>query len=89
MLDSIYEFLAGMGYTHPLHPPILHIPMGMMIGAFLLALTALLFRRPVLAQSARHCIILVLIFFFPAVLFGFTDWQYYFPESCQRYWLHE
>lgn len=81
MLDSIYEFLAGMGYTHPLHPPILHIPMGMMIGAFLLALTALLFRRPVLAQSARHCIILVLIFFFPAVLFGFTDWQYYFSGA--------
>lgn len=81
MFDFIYEFLAGIGYNHPLHPPVLHIPMGIAIGAFLLALGALIFRRPALAQSARHNIILVLIFLFPAVLTGVMDWQYYFAGS--------
>jgi mono/diheme cytochrome c family protein len=81
MFDSFYEFLAQIGYSHPPHPPILHIPMGMMMGAFLLALAALLFRRPVLAQSARHCVFLVLIFFFPAALTGVMDWQYYFSGA--------
>jgi mono/diheme cytochrome c family protein len=78
MFDAFYEFLAKIGYTHPPHPMVLHIPIGMMIGAFLLAVAALLFRRPGLAQSARHCVIIVLIFYFPAVLTGVMDWQQYF-----------
>ena len=81
MFDSFYELLAAIGYTHPPHPLILHIPMGMMIGAFLFALIAVIFRRPALAQTARHCVIVVLIFFFPAVLTGVMDWQYYFSGA--------
>jgi len=85
MVDSIYEFLAGLGYMHPLHPMVVHVTAGMTVGAFLLALTSLLKQRAALAQSARHCIIVVLIFFFPTVLFGFMDWQYYFSGA----WLEE
>ena len=85
MFDSIYEFLAGIGFKHPLHAMVVHMPAGMMVGAFLLAITGLLFKRAALAQSARHCFILVLIFFFPTVLFGFMDWQYYFSGA----WLDE
>lgn len=81
MFDSIYEFLAGIGYNHPLHPPALHVPTGLAIGAFLFALVALIFRRPALAQSARHCSILVLITLFPAALLGYMDWQYYFSGA--------
>ena len=78
MIDGFYEFLAGLGYTHPLHPMMAHVPMGMMIGAFLLAVTAWIARRPELAQSARHCAIIVFIFLFPTLLAGVLDWQYYY-----------
>jgi uncharacterized membrane protein len=81
MLDPVYEFLGAIGYTHPLHPMMVHIPSGLTIAAFLLGLTALLFRRPALARSARHCIILVLIFLFPTVSCGIMDWQYYFSGA--------
>jgi mono/diheme cytochrome c family protein len=85
MFDFVYEFLAGIGYTHPLHPMVVHIVAGMTVGAFLLALTALFLQRTALAQSARHCILVVLIFFLPTALFGFMDWQYYFAGA----WLEE
>jgi uncharacterized membrane protein len=81
MFDSIYEFLAGTGFTHPLHPMTVHLPSGVTIAAFLFALAALVFRRPELAKSARHCIILVLIFVLPTLLFGFMDWQYYYSGA--------
>ena len=78
MFDSLYEFLAGIGYRHPLHPMFVHTAAGVPTVALLLALAALISRRPDFAKSARHCMILALIFSFPAVFFGFTDWQYYY-----------
>jgi uncharacterized membrane protein len=81
MIDSIYELLASIGYAHPLHPMIVHVPAGMTVGAFLFILAALFLHRPALAQSAYHCIVLAFIFFFPTVLFGFMDWQYYFSGA--------
>ena len=65
MINSIYELLASIGYAHPLHPMIVHVPAGMTVGAFLFILAALFLHRPALAQSAYHCIVLALIFFFP------------------------
>ena len=78
MFDSLYEFLAGIGYAHPLHPMFVHTASGVPTVALLLALAALIYRRPDFAKSARHCMILAFIFSFPAVFFGFTDWQYFY-----------
>jgi uncharacterized membrane protein len=78
MFDSLYEFLAGIGYGHPLHPMFVHTASGVPTVALLLALAALLTRRPDFAKSARHCMVLAFIFSFPAVFFGFTDWQYFY-----------
>ena len=78
MFDPLYEFLAGIGYGHPLHPMFVHTASGVPTVALLLALAAVISRRPDFAKSARHCMILALIFSFPAVFFGFTDWQYFF-----------
>ena len=81
MIDSIYRLIGGFGYTHPLHPPTTHLPIGLVIGAFVLGLTAFLFKKPLLAQSARHVFILALIFFFPTVLLGFMDWQHFYAGA--------
>ena len=78
MIEFIYQTLAKIGYTHPLHPPATHLPAGLIIGAFLFALTAWIFNRSNLAQTARHCLILALIMAVPTILLGLLDWQYRF-----------
>jgi uncharacterized membrane protein len=79
MIDLFYQLLDKIGYTHPVHPPLTHIPMGLIIGAFIFALVALLFRRTILPSMAyRRIILLALIFTFPMALFGYTDWQHFY-----------
>ncbi len=85
MIESIYQTLAKIGYTHPLHPPATHLPAGLIIGAFLFALMAWIFNRKNLAQSARHCLILALIMAGPTILLGLMDWQYRFGGA----WIFE
>jgi uncharacterized membrane protein len=79
MIDLFYELLEKLGYTHPVHPAFTHIPMGLIIGAFVFALVALVFRRNILPSVAyRRIILLALIFAFPTALFGYTDWQHFY-----------
>jgi len=77
-IDSLYRFLSNVGYAHPLHPAFVHMPIGLAIGAFVFVWAALLFKKKALAQAARYCIILAFLSWFPAVLFGFTDWRHFF-----------
>ena len=78
MLDFIYQTLAGFGYTHPLHPTLIHLPIGLVMGAFLFALAALKFPQSGLAQTARHCIILALLGAIPGALLGLMDWLHFY-----------
>ena len=75
MTESIYQLLARIGYSHPLHPPATHLPVGLIIGGFLFALVAWIFNRKNVAQSARHCMILALLMAIPTILLGLMDWQ--------------
>jgi uncharacterized membrane protein len=81
MLNWIYETLARIGYHHPLHPAVTHIPVGLVMGAFIFALTAWIFNRESLSQSAKHCIILALLAVPPVALLGFMDWQHFYAGS--------
>jgi mono/diheme cytochrome c family protein len=54
------------------------MPIGLVMGAFVFAWAALLFKGRQLALSARYCAIVALLFWFPAVLFGFMDWRHFF-----------
>ena len=78
MIQFIYQTLTKFGYTHPLHPILTHVPIGLVIGAFLFALTALVFRRTRLVQTARHCVILAVIVVVPTALLGIMDWQHFY-----------
>ncbi len=78
MIEFLYNTLAKVGYTHPLHPPVTHLTVGMVIGAFLFGIVAWKLRHQALARTAHHCIILALLAFFPTVLLGLMDWQHYF-----------
>jgi uncharacterized membrane protein len=77
-IDALYRFLSNVGYAHPLHPALVHMPIGLVMGAFVFAWAALLFKRRQLALSARSCAILALLFWLPAVLFGLMDWRHFF-----------
>ena len=81
MVEHIYQILAKFGYTHPLHPAINHLPIGMTMGAFLFLLAALFFRKTSLAQTARHCAILAFFGAVPTVLLGLMDWQHFYGGS--------
>jgi len=75
MIQSIYEFLRGIGFFHPLHPAITHIPMGMIVGGFLFFTASRILRREALAAAAHSCFTLALIFILPTMLTGIMDWQ--------------
>jgi len=76
MIEFLYDLLNQVGFTHPLHPAITHLPMGMAMGAFLFSLGSL--RYAELARTAHHCVILGAIFVLPTMVLGILDWQYFY-----------
>ena len=78
MIEFVYHLLEKIGFTHPLHPAITHLPMGMVFGAILFLAVSFVFKKDDLARTAHHCITLALIFVLPTMLLGFMDWQYKF-----------
>ncbi|MGO9309782.1 MAG: c-type cytochrome [Spirochaetia bacterium] len=81
MIDGLYALLARLGFTDPLHAPLTHIPIGLVIGAFLFFLVAVLFGKKNLIVTARHVSILAFIFVFPTILFGVFDWLHFFKGA--------
>jgi uncharacterized membrane protein len=78
MITWVYQALAHLGYTHPIHPPLTHLPTGLVVGAFIFAVAARLLRRPNLGLTGRHCIALALITLLPTMFLGFLDWQHFY-----------
>jgi hypothetical protein len=81
MISWFYQALANLGYTHPLHPPLTHLPAGLVLGALIFAVTGRALRRPNLALTARHCIALALISVFPTMLLGLLDWHQFYAGA--------
>ena len=78
MTEFIFTTLESIGFAHPLHPAMTHIPMGMVIGCFFFSLTALVTRNDAFLKSAFHCSIVALLFIIPTVVAGVLDWQQFF-----------
>jgi mono/diheme cytochrome c family protein len=81
MIDSLYELIARTGFTDPLHAPLTHIPIGLVVGAFFFFLGAVLFGRKNLVVTARHVSILAFLCVFPTILFGVFDWLHFFKGA--------
>lgn len=84
MIEFIYQTLAKLGYSHPLHPAITHIPMGMIIGGFLFAAGSVVMKKDDLAKAAHYCYTLALIFVLPTMMLGYMDWQYRLEAEWNR-----
>jgi len=76
--EPFYQALGAIGYTEPVHPPLTHFPIALVTAALIFGVLGRLFKGANLATSARHCLILAWVFFFPTVLLGFMDWQHFY-----------
>ena len=76
-LDAFYDFMDQIGYMHPIHPAMVHMPIGLVVGATVFIGIAAFARFHQFRVSAHHALVLALIFWFPTVLFGILDWQRY------------
>ncbi|MCL4501734.1 MAG: c-type cytochrome [Deltaproteobacteria bacterium] len=77
-MEMIYSFFEKIGYTHPLHPPLTHMPTGLVAGALVLAILGCRYNRTDLSLAARYSLILALIFAIPSIITGYMDWQHYY-----------
>lgn len=85
MTDALYEILADLGYSHPIHAVFVHLPVGLTLGAFILYLTGALLNRRDYQASAHHVSVLALLFLGVAIPTGIMDWQRFFGGA----WLFE
>ncbi len=76
MTETIFEFLSNVGFAHPLHPALTHIPMGMVMGAVIFRLASFLPKLKMLAKTGYHCVILGLLGIAPTAFTGYLDWQH-------------
>jgi uncharacterized membrane protein len=81
MIDDLYILLAKLGFNEPLHSPITHMPIGLVVGALIFFLVAILFKRKNLVLTARHASILAFIFVFPTILLGVFDWVHFYHAT--------
>ncbi len=74
MVANFYSFLEAVGFSHPLHPMLTHIPMGMIIGMVAFSLLGMISRNQALHQTAFHCSVLALLTVLPVIGAGVLDW---------------
>ena len=85
MIESFYAFLETIGMTHPIHPIVVHAPMGLVIGAVAFAIAEFKWPDKHLGQSAYHCIVLALISVVPVYIAGLLDWQHVFAGEFNQW----
>ncbi|HVN24745.1 MAG TPA: c-type cytochrome [Syntrophorhabdales bacterium] len=83
-MEHFYQLLESIGYLHPVHPPFTHVPVGLVIGAFLLGLVSFLFRSQSAGRAARYCMLIAFISMFVAAFLGYMDWQHFYAGGWLR-----
>jgi uncharacterized membrane protein len=83
MIESLYTLLAKVGFTHPLHPALTHIPMGMVMGCFFFGFLVWSAKKTDFHKTCLHCSVLALIFIVPTIGAGILDWQHLYGGRYQ------
>ncbi len=78
MIEFIFGILESVGFTHPVHLAVTHVPMGMVMGAFIFGFAAFFLKQPVLYRTSYHASILGLIGIPVVAFMGFLDWQHFY-----------
>jgi uncharacterized membrane protein len=74
MVESLYTLLASVGFSHPLHPMLTHVPMGMIIGMVTFSFLGLIWKNGNYGQTAYHCSVFALLSVLPVIGAGVLDW---------------
>jgi uncharacterized membrane protein len=77
-IHSFYRIVNNLGFPDPIHAAMVHMPMGLIVGAFIFGWLSAFSGWKKLALSAYHCITLAFLFLFPVVLFGIMDWRHFY-----------
>jgi uncharacterized membrane protein len=81
MTAFIYEWLNKLGYSHNLHPAVVHFPIGVAMVSAIALFIAHKFNKPAFATTAYHCQQFGLVAM-PIVMFiGYMDWQQFYGGS--------
>lgn len=78
MINALYNLLNSIGYHHPVHPTNVHMPIGLVVGAFVFAVVAFLFRRQKLTMISFYCLLLAFLWIFPTIALGIIDWLHFY-----------
>lgn len=81
MASYIYQILANLGYHHPLHPALTHIPVGLTLAGFIFIFIGHIRNRSKYVQTARHCAGLALLMAVPTAIMGYLDWQHFYAGA--------
>jgi uncharacterized membrane protein len=77
MVENLYSMLEKVGYGHPLHPMLTHIPMGMVIAMVVFSFLGLIWKNHGFSQTAFHCSVLALVAILPVIGAGVLDWLHF------------
>lgn len=77
MVEKLYTLLEQIGFSHPLHPMLTHVPMGMIIGMVLFSFLGLFWQDKNFGQTAFYCSVVALLSILPVIGAGFLDWLHF------------
>ena len=77
MVENFYSLLAKIGYSHPLHPMLTHIPMGMIIGMVVFSFIGFIWKEKNFGQTAYYCAVFALVAILPVISAGVLDWLHF------------
>jgi len=81
MAELLYNFLKSIGYHHPLHPALTHLPVGLAIAGFVFIILAYFIKHLSFDKTAKHCSVLALLTAIPTIVIGIFDWQLFFGAA--------
>lgn len=81
LADFIYGAMHLIGYRHPIHPALVHMPIGLVVGAVVFIFAAPYFKNRALDRAAFYALILAFLFYFPTAFMGIMDWQHFYAGA--------
>ena len=85
MVENLYVLLTKIGFSHPLHPMLTHVPMGMIIGMVVFSLLGLVWKEKNFGQTAFYCSALALLAMLPVIIAGILDWLHFLEGEWNVY----
>jgi len=85
MVENLYSMLEKVGFSHPLHPMLTHIPMGMIIGMVVFSFLGLIWKNKNFDQTAFYCSVFTLVAILPVISAGILDWLHFLEGEWNVY----